>query len=432
MSEAAQNLPVVSVEKAGEVMEAVIAKGDLSQLGPNDRARYYRTVCDSIGLNPLTKPFEYITLNGKLTLYARKDATDQLRKIYGVSVIDMVETREEGLVIVTVKVRDAGGRTDMAKGAVTLKGLSGEALANAFMKCETKAKRRATLSICGLGFLDETEVETISNAQTSRLPKKDARDIYTRMQTEVDEAADIDDWLLKNEGRLLVLPADWENILRLRIQERKQTPPAAEEPTELWADEDDTPPEWSSKWDALGPVAQAGTLCSKVAFWEFLSDRATGPVTNKDQAADYVRIYCKVASRADLATNEPAAKLWRNLVASYRAWQREPSVTNAVTASPTGVSDAADTPPAQAHPDAGGDVHIPAWDDYVDRWDAILEEATDAKQLGELWNSDVHKKLRREIDWPDFNQTGHDQARALTDRVRRKIDGLKKTAEAGA
>jgi hypothetical protein len=29
------------------------------------------------------------------------------------------------------------------------------------MKGETKAKRRATLSICGLGFLDETEIETI-------------------------------------------------------------------------------------------------------------------------------------------------------------------------------------------------------------------------------------------------------------------------------
>jgi hypothetical protein len=29
------------------------------------------------------------------------------------------------------------------------------------MKAETKAKRRVTLSICGLGFLDETEVETL-------------------------------------------------------------------------------------------------------------------------------------------------------------------------------------------------------------------------------------------------------------------------------
>ena len=29
------------------------------------------------------------------------------------------------------------------------------------MKAETKAKRRVTLSICGLGMLDETEVETV-------------------------------------------------------------------------------------------------------------------------------------------------------------------------------------------------------------------------------------------------------------------------------
>jgi len=32
------------------------------------------------------------------------------------------------------------------------------------MKAETKAKRRVTLSICGLGLLDETEVETVSTA----------------------------------------------------------------------------------------------------------------------------------------------------------------------------------------------------------------------------------------------------------------------------
>lgn len=39
--------------------------------------------------------------------------------------------------------------------------LKGEARANAELKCITKAKRRATLSICGLGWLDETEVEDI-------------------------------------------------------------------------------------------------------------------------------------------------------------------------------------------------------------------------------------------------------------------------------
>ena len=42
-------------------------------------------------------------------------------------------------------------------GVVSIAGLKGEALANAMMKAETKAKRRATLSICGLGWMDEVE-----------------------------------------------------------------------------------------------------------------------------------------------------------------------------------------------------------------------------------------------------------------------------------
>jgi hypothetical protein len=150
---------------AGEVMENVIIKGDLSKLTPQERSNYYLKVCESVGLNPLTKPFEYILLNGKLTLYALRNCTDQLRTIHGVSVEDVRESEREGLIIVTTKVRNKEGRTDVATGAVSTTNLRGEALANALMKCETKSKRRATLSICGLGFLDETEIETIPAAQ---------------------------------------------------------------------------------------------------------------------------------------------------------------------------------------------------------------------------------------------------------------------------
>src|SRR6202008_2665643 len=47
----------------------------------------------------------------------------------------------------------------------------GEALGNALMKASTKAKRRATLSICGLGMLDETELETIPTAMPAHVDK---------------------------------------------------------------------------------------------------------------------------------------------------------------------------------------------------------------------------------------------------------------------
>jgi len=151
----------VAVRNISEVMENVLIKGDLSKLNPAERSTYYMEVCKSVGLNPLTKPFEYITLNGKLTLYALRTCTDQLRTIHKVSVVELNETERDGIIVVTAKVRNGEGREDMAKGAVTIGNLKGDALCNAIMKAETKAKRRATLSLCGLGWLDETEIETI-------------------------------------------------------------------------------------------------------------------------------------------------------------------------------------------------------------------------------------------------------------------------------
>jgi hypothetical protein len=157
-----------SSTSVSEIIEAVITKGDLAQLTAQERTRYYVEVCKSVGLNPLTKPFEYIMLNGKMTLYALRNATDQLRAIHGVSVEELTETERDGVFIVTAKVRNRDGRTDVAKGAVSISNLKGDALANALMRGESKAKRRATLSLCGLGFLDESELDTVPAAVIAR------------------------------------------------------------------------------------------------------------------------------------------------------------------------------------------------------------------------------------------------------------------------
>ena len=146
------------------ILEDVVIRGDLSKLSPEQRVQYYRMTCDSLGLNPLTRPFDYIMLNGKLTLYAKKDATDQLRSLKGVS-IDDVDLKEVGdNFIVKVKGHDASGRSDVEIGVVRKSDMQGNT-ANAQMKAVTKAKRRLTLSLCGLGWLDETEVETIPDAK---------------------------------------------------------------------------------------------------------------------------------------------------------------------------------------------------------------------------------------------------------------------------
>lgn len=147
------------------IVERVLVAGDLARLSPQERVSYYLTVCRSVGLNPLTEPFKYIQLNGKLTLYATKNCTDQLRQNHSVSVTGTRRETTEGIHVVTAAVRTLSGRSDEDIGAVSIKGLAGENLANALMKATTKAKRRATLSICGLSFVDESEIEAIPDAR---------------------------------------------------------------------------------------------------------------------------------------------------------------------------------------------------------------------------------------------------------------------------
>jgi hypothetical protein len=146
-------------------IEQVLVAGDLAKLTTEQRVAYYDRVCESLGLNPLTRPFEYIVLNGRLTLYARKDATEQLRKLHRVSIHIIARELTAGVYVVTAGANTPDGRHDESIGAVSLEGLKGEGQANGMMKAETKAKRRVTLSICGLGVLDETEVETVPDAR---------------------------------------------------------------------------------------------------------------------------------------------------------------------------------------------------------------------------------------------------------------------------
>lgn len=163
-------------------IEQVLLGGDMSGLTVDERLEYYNATCKSLGLNPLTRPFEYIvfrpgadgddspasdTRAGKMVLYARADCTAQLRKIHGIGVSKLEKVREGEYYYVTASVVDKYGKPDIGTGVVWLKNrktkadLTGVDLANAMMRAETKAKRRATLSCAGLGMMDESEIEDL-------------------------------------------------------------------------------------------------------------------------------------------------------------------------------------------------------------------------------------------------------------------------------
>lgn len=180
------------------VEQALIA-GNLAELTPQQRVTYYLNTCRSLGLNPMTRPFEYITLDDRLTLYTTRAATDQLRALHGVHV-RITERREvDGVYYVQATAQTPDGRVDEATGAVPLVKEDGEwktsqngkrylekngrlvplppaERANAIMRAETKAKRRVTLSICGLGWLDESEIDTIRGAHRYSVEQMDERE----------------------------------------------------------------------------------------------------------------------------------------------------------------------------------------------------------------------------------------------------------------
>lgn len=152
------------------IISSIVINGDISKLSPQQKVEYYRQFCERLGLDPLSQPFKLLRLNGKEVLYCDRTGAQQLNKLHKVS--HEIKAREtvSGCYVVTAQASTPDGRKTESIGAVTIDNLRGDALCNAMMKAETKAKRRATLDLLGLGILDETETETIMHAQKVEVP----------------------------------------------------------------------------------------------------------------------------------------------------------------------------------------------------------------------------------------------------------------------
>ena len=199
------------------IANQLILQGDLSKLSAGDKVRYYNGYCERMGLDPYTKPFDLLRLNGREVLYCTRSGTQQLNKLHKVShLITSRDTNvDAGVYIVTSKASLPDGRCTESLGAVNIAGLKGEAYANAIMKAETKAKRRATLDLLGLGVLDESEAESIPNATTvainamvEALPQMEVESVEVIEETEEEKELSI--------GRLAIAIKKASNIVELK------------------------------------------------------------------------------------------------------------------------------------------------------------------------------------------------------------------------
>jgi len=137
--------------------EQIILGGDLTSLTAVERVHYYLELCSYLGLDAIAHPFDYIKSKGRLSLYINAAGTAQLRKLHNVSLRITKREVVEDVYIVTVLALCANDRSEESSGMISIAGLKGEDKCNAMLKAETKAKRRATLSVCGLGWVADTD-----------------------------------------------------------------------------------------------------------------------------------------------------------------------------------------------------------------------------------------------------------------------------------
>lgn len=206
-------------------LEAALA-GDLSRMPSEGRVRFYTKLCEFTGLNPLAKPFDWLTFQGKLTLYPNKGCAEQLRVLNRVTFDDIERKVEHGLLITTVKCTDKAGRRDFATAAVPFdERMAPDDRARAVMKCETKAKRRATLSLCGLTMFvrengeDGDEVEQVTRQRLHEL---------TTSESSTDRAALLNSMVGATTVEAEVIPPPPQTAVSAPAAPQQ---PAAEPPT---------------------------------------------------------------------------------------------------------------------------------------------------------------------------------------------------------
>lgn len=139
------------------------ANGSIRHLTNPEKRELLAKICNSLGLNQYTMPFRiYRDTKGDEFVYATKECCAQLKHIMGINITSITHVIEHGLIIATASGINKQNRMSTDMGCVFIGDLVGDNLANAIMWAVTKAKRRLTLDLAGLGVLADVETKDMS------------------------------------------------------------------------------------------------------------------------------------------------------------------------------------------------------------------------------------------------------------------------------
>jgi len=176
--------------------------GETGHFSVGEKGKLLSFICDEYGLNPTFVPFNFIMFQGKERLYLTKVGCDAIAN--NKQLTRTITTRhydaDTNIYTVSAIVSD-GVRKEEASASVFCAGfdnkkqayvrMTGEALANAYLKTESKAKRRATLAFIGFAFEEDSfesfdKVEPIAReceAKTKAIAEQ-SRDVKEEIKQE--------------------------------------------------------------------------------------------------------------------------------------------------------------------------------------------------------------------------------------------------------
>lgn len=136
--------------------------GDLSPLTPAQKSQYYLAKCAAMGLDPSTKPLDWITFQGKLACYPNATAAQQIADQRGIDVEtsdpEIVQLGGADMVKCVGRGRTQDGRVAERTAYLAVNGAKGQDLGNLLMKAETKAFRRVVAALTGWAAKDADEI----------------------------------------------------------------------------------------------------------------------------------------------------------------------------------------------------------------------------------------------------------------------------------
>ncbi len=139
------------------IAQKAAMSGNLRALTSDEQWQYYLAMCDHLGLDPVSRPFDWIDQEGKLSLYPNANCAAQLAQKGEISFPEYATEMIGEVFVYRVRATSNDERELWATGAVPV-GRTALETARAIKKAETQARRRAVFALGGLALTEAEEM----------------------------------------------------------------------------------------------------------------------------------------------------------------------------------------------------------------------------------------------------------------------------------